>query len=271
MESEKAEFLVCPPHHLAPVDGASAWDDGRTSPDISGAYFEWGSFLQRLTREAGRRVAQVDAVRGAPLMAMASRAGLIRNGIAVPSSHRETWRDREAPVFRDTFMSAGFIVENLPEGVVFAGAADACFDESGTLWVAYGPDTAQDAHWALADIFGCEMRSLTMASRRFGNLERAFLPLPGGRLLWYPQGFSPQSAESIRTLIPESRRYAVGEAEANLLACASLVAGRHILMPFAMDPTMQWLRDNGFQPEIVPIGHWRFFGAGASSLVLRLD
>ncbi len=269
--SEKAEFLVCPPQFLGPVDGTSAWDDGRTNPDISGAFFEWGGFLQRLSREAARRVAQVEPVRGAPLMAMASRAGLVRNGIAVASSTRESWRDREASVYRDTFMRAGFIVETLPENLTFAGAADAVFDESGTLWVAYGPDTCRDAHWALADVFGCEMRSLTMSSRRYGNLERAFLPLPGGRVLWYPNGFAPESAESIRALVPESRRFAVGEVEANLLACASLVAGRHVLMPFAVDPTMQWLRDQGFLPEIVPLGHWRFFGAGCSSLVLRLD
>lgn len=270
MQVMTAEYLVCPPHHLAPVDGVSAWDDGRSDPDCGAAFVEWAGFLQRLVQVAGRRVAQAEAVRSAPLMPLVSGAGLVHKGIAVVARHRGYWRDDEAPYYRNLFVDAGFIVEALPEGVAFAGAADARFGDDGVLWVAYGPDTDQDAHWAIADILSCEMRSLTLKSRRFGHLERCFCPLPGGHLLWYPGAFETASEDSVRALVPENRRFAVSAAEADQLTCAALVAGRSVLLPYAAEATLTWLRERGLQPEVVAMPSLRTFGAGPASLALSV-
>lgn len=266
-----ADFLVCPPHRLSPVDGLSAWDDGTAPLDSGAAFSEWAGFLQRLVQVAGRRIAQAEALRSAPQMSLVSGAGLVHHGIAVVARQRGYWRDDEADYYRGLFVDAGFIVESLPDRVAFAGAADARFDDDGVLWVATGPDTDIDAHWALADILSCEMRSLVLRERRFGNLERCFCPLPGGHLLWYPPAFEPASEDSIRALVPDNRRLAVSKEEADNLACAGLVAGRTVLLSAATDSTLVWLRERGLHGEVVPMPHLRLFGAGPATLALALN
>jgi N-dimethylarginine dimethylaminohydrolase len=268
---QSAQFLICPPTAIRIEDGDSPFDDGVRQPLPDVVRSEWARVLAWMVHEARARVATLYPDTQSPHLWTTARAGLVHQGIAIPASPREEFRRQQIPRFVRAFTDAGCIVEPLPESVAFAGAVDVQMDDEGVLWVAYGPSTDASVPWELADRLGGEIRSLTLASRRYGFLERTLRVLPGRRLLWYPPGFDPASADAIRSAFPASRRKEIETAEADNLACASVIHGNHLLMPAASPTTLAWLKDQGFVPTVVALPEMRFYGASASTIVLRLD
>jgi len=267
---EPAQFLVCPPTAIRIVNEDSPFDDGERDPVPDAVRSEWARVLEWLVHEASARIATLESDPEFPHLWATARGGLIRQGIAIPASPKEELRRRQTPRFVRRFTEAGFIVEPLPDSVVFAGSVDVQPDDDGVLWVAYGPGSDASVPWELADRLGGEVRSLTLASRRYGFLERCFRLLPGRRLLWYPPGFDGPTGDAIRSAFPASHRREIVPGEADLLACASVVIGQRILMPAASPTTLAWLKDQGFLPAIVPLPKLRFFGGSASTLLLGL-
>lgn len=268
---QPAQFLISPPTAIRVEDGDSPFDDGMRQPVPDAVGAEWARVLEWLVHEARARVATLYPDPQWPHLWATARGGLVRHGIAIPANPREEFRLRQTPRFVRTFTDAGFIVEPLPDSVVFAGSVDVQIDADGVLWVAYGPGTDASAPWELADRLGGEIRSLTLASRRYGFLERCFRILPGRRLLWYPPGFDGPSGDAIRSAFPASHRREIEPGEADLLACAALVHGNQLVMPAASPTTIAWLKDQGVLPTIVPLPELRFLGASASTMVLGLD
>ncbi len=261
---------MCPPTVVRADDDDPPLNPGLDADPIA-TRAQWGSVLRWLVHDAGGKVATFETDDNSPFAWQASRGGLVRNGIAVPANSPSHWRSNQQSGTVRSFESAGFIVEPLPPDRRFAGAADAQFDDAGVLWVAYGPHTDAAVPWALSDRLGGEIRSLTLATRRFGLLERCFRILPGRRLLWHPPGFDPVAADAIRSEFPASHRREVEMSEAENGACCALVHGRRILLADGSAGTRSWLLDQGLLPEVVRVPDLVYYGAGPGSTALSLD
>lgn len=263
-------ILTCPPEYFGVDYVINPWMDGQIGRvDRARARGQWETLFEDVARVAD--IEQVAPLHGHPDMCFSANAGLVEGRRVVPGRFRMRERRGEEEPFVAWFERAGLGV-HLAGDDPFEGEGDALFQPGEPLlWAGYGVRTALATHPALARTFSVEVESLRLVDQRFYHLDTCFLPLPGGRLVYYPAAFDARSRARIEARIPAARRIAIDDADARRFACNALRIGDRLFVHDASPELRRSLSEAGFEVRRHPVDEYLKAGGGVKCLSLLLD
>ena len=144
-------------------------------------------------------------------------------------------------------------------------------DSEPLVWAGYGVRTGLEAHRALAERLRVRVVSLKLVDQRFYHLDTCFVPLPGGRIIYYPPAFDAESRLLIESLVPADRRIAVDDGDAFGFACNAVRLGRTLITSHASADLRRSLRECGYEVIVTPLTEFIKAGGAAKCLTLVLD
>jgi N-dimethylarginine dimethylaminohydrolase len=244
---------------------------------LDAAAIKSASTLRAELEKTGARVEIVAAVEDLPDLVFPANAAIVLDGRALVARFRHPERQGEEAVFRDAFLALearGLLCEvlELPDGVLQEGAGDCIWDaDRGFFWAGYGQRSTANSLSVIETVFEQRVVGLELATERFYHLDTCFCPLAGGRVLYYPPAFTPESLAVIRSHVrPEDRIEATSE-EAGAFCVNAVNIGRHIVMAKAPDSLRAKLRALGYDIAEVDLAPFILSGGGAYCMTLRLD
>ncbi len=269
--SAQASLLMCPPDFYDVEYVINPWMEGnihRASHEL--ALDQWRGLQHALEAEASIELARPQP--GLPDMVFTANAGLVIGNDAVVSRFLHRERRGEETHFKKWFAKHGFEVHELPPDLPFEGAGDALLDpEREILWAGYGQRSELDSHPLLAKIFGIEVLSLRLVSKRFYHLDTCFCPLARGFLLYFPGAFDADSNRLIEARVPAGQRLAIEETDALNFACNAVNVGDTVVLNQASAGLAKRLTAAGFRVVQTPLGEFMKSGGAAKCLTLSLS
>lgn len=264
-------ILVCPPDFFGVDYVINPWMEGHLGRvDRALAHTQWSELTEDFARLAS--VEEITPQVGSPDMCFTANAGLTSFDRVIPTRFQMPERAKEEEAFTDWFERAGFDVVPLPGEDAFEGEGDALFQPGEPLlWAGYGVRSALETHIVLGQSFGAEVVSLRLIDPRFYHLDTCFVPLPDGRLLYYPAAFDERSQRIIERRIPANKRIAVDEKDAIGFACNALRIEDQLFVNQASRPLRKSLAEWGFETHVRPVGEFLKAGGGVKCLSLILD
>jgi len=246
------------PEHLAAAQAASA-------------------NLKAALRAAGARVETIGAVRGLPDLVFPANAAIVLDGRVLLARFRHPERQGEEAVFRSVFArlkARGLVRElvDLPEGVLQEGAGDCIWDaERRLFWVGFGPRSNKASVGVIAKTFGQDVVPLELASDRFYHLDTCFCPLAGGKVLYYPDAFTPAAQATIRERVPKAQRIEASAAEAEAFCVNAVNLDTRLIMARAPASLRAKLGARGYSLTEIDLDPFILSGGAAYCMTLRLD
>jgi lysine-ketoglutarate reductase/saccharopine dehydrogenase-like protein (TIGR00300 family) len=268
---KKPRFLMCRPDHFSVEYVINPWMDGnvgRTSAQT--AMEQWKALHEIVSSLAD--VELINQGEGLPDMVFTANGGLALGESFILSHFARSQRQPEEPHYRKWFEGMGFEIHTLPHELLFEGGGDALFDTDGRrLWVAYGDRTSLESHPYIAKILDIEVVSLRLTDKRFYHLDTCLLPLPGGRLLYYPDALDTESNREIERIVPEVKRIAISNKDAVAFSANAICIGKTIVMNRCSDELKQKLESEGFDTVETDLSEFMKAGGSAKCLTLRLN
>ena len=265
--------MICPPTHFGVEYVINPWMSGQVgAASRHVAQQQWDALVATLRTIAD--VSMIEPGPGLPDMCFAANGGFALGNTFVLSNFAVSQRRPEAPLFRRWAESAGFDVLELPDDTAFEGEGDALWwphADEPTLWAGYGVRSALGAHLPLAERLRVRVVSLRLIDERFYHLDTCFVPLPEGRVVYYPPAFDERSRALVRSLVAADRLVEVGEEDALNFACNAIRIGRHWIANYASAPLRERLERWGYTVTTTPLAEFMKAGGAAKCLVLVLD
>ena len=263
-------ILMCEPGYFGVEYVINPWmRDQAGKVDRPLAERQWQALRTTLAEYV--RLAYVPPEPGVPDMVFTANAGLVHGERVIVSRFQAPERRREEPHLRRWFAGNGYTIVEWPDDVAFEGAGDALFDRGQPLlWVGYGfrSDAAAARH--VERSIGCRTVPLRLVDPRFYHLDTCLCPLEGGWLLYYPAAFDGPSQAMIRSLVPETKRIEVSEADALQFACNAVNIDGIVILNGASPALQDALRRAGFTPILIALSEFMKSGGAAKCLTLRL-
>ncbi len=233
--------------------------------------------LKQALQGLGGQVETIGAVHGLPDLVFPANAAVVLDDRALLARFRYPERQGEEAIFREVFCrlkKRGLIDEvvDLPEGVFQEGAGDAIWDaDRGFFWAGHGPRSSKASLGVIHKTFGQEVVGLELASDRYYHLDTCFCPLAGGKVLYYPPAFTPDSLAVIRARVPEAMRIEAEDEEAQAFCVNAVNLGSRIVMARAPDSLKAKLAGAGYSLTEVDLDPFILSGGAAYCMTLRLD
>ena len=278
--------LVCPPTHFGVEYVINPWMAGQVgaaSPEKAAE--QWEALVAILEGIADVHV--INAGPGLPDMCFTANAGLVLGETFVATRFAVSQRQPEEALHKEWAASAGFEIIDSQADLPFEGEGDALWwpqspqpgsarghpsqESPPLLWTGYGVRTALGAHKPLAERLRVRVESLRLVDARFYHLDTCFVPLPGGRVVYYPPAFDARSQRRIAALAPPAQRFAVDEEDARNFACNAIRIGRTWIANHASPALRQRLESWGYRVVTTPLTEFMKAGGAAKCLALLLD
>jgi N-dimethylarginine dimethylaminohydrolase len=261
-------ILMCRPDHFGVEYEINPWMHVDNQVDRTTAATQWDA-LHRAYTDLGEEIVLADPVAGLPDMVFTANAGVVWNGRAVLSRFRHPERQGEEPYWRDAFERYGFEVSAPPRDMSFEGAGDALF-VGDVLFCGHGFRTERAAHRFVGRALGVETVSVELVDPRFYHLDTCFCPLNQRTVLFAPHAFSPDSARTIRRLVPHVIEVPPDVAAG--FACNAIAIGNRVISSTAAGRLEDRLHDEGFDSVVaLPMTEFMKSGGGVRCLSLPLD
>ena len=266
-------LLVCPPTYFGVEYVINPWMAGNIgAASQPNAMRQWDSLVSILEDHADVRA--MEPRPGLPDMCFAANGGFVLDETFVPASFSVVQREPEAGWYRDWADAAGFDLATVEGTLAFEGEGDALWwpnDERPLLWAGYGVRTSLESHRALAGQLRVEVVSLRLVDQRFYHLDTCFVPLPGGRVIYYPPAFDERSRQQIESLVPADRRIEVGDEDALGFACNAVRLDQTLITSHASGALRRALDTWGYDVVTTPLTEFIKAGGAAKCLTLVLD
>lgn len=226
---------------------------------------------------AGARVETVGAVKDLPDLVFPANAAVVLDGRVLLARFRHPERQGEEAIFREVFCrlkKRGLVqdIVDLPEGLFHEGAGDCIWDKDRKLfWAGYGPRSSRGALAIIQGVFGQELVPLELASDRFYHLDTCFCPLAGGKVLYFPDAFTPKALAEIRARVPERQRIEATAEEAAAFCVNAVNIDAKVIMARAPDSLKKKLRARGYTVIEIGLDPFILSGGAAYCMTLRLD
>lgn len=257
---------MCEPTHFAVSYAINPWmTDNAGVVDVRRAHAQWQVLHDAIA--ALVPVALMPPVDGVPDLPFTANAGVLRDGIFVPSRFRHAERRGEEPHFTAWFASQGYNVRPLPGTLAFEGAGDV-LEQLGCdyLWMGVGQRTERGTVQPLSRLVDAEIVPLELADPRFYHLDTCFCPLPDGCVMYWPEALTQRARHEVEARIPRTRRIEIDEADACRFACNAVVIGRSVFANAMSDALAERLRGEGLSAECIDVGEFLRAGGGARCL-----
>jgi lysine-ketoglutarate reductase/saccharopine dehydrogenase-like protein (TIGR00300 family) len=271
MTESSTSILMCPPTHFDVQYVINPWMEGNIGKvRLTEAQKQWDALYRILSERC--RVRIVDPVPHQPDMCFVANAGLKLENVFVPTRFRVPQRAPEVPHYLDWFLRQDFDIRPIPDDCAFEGEGDALFQPGeDLLWAGYGVRSSLLAHKYLAEIFRCPVESLRLVDERFYHLDTCFMPLPGGKVLYYPPAFDDRSRGLICGYFSETSRIEAAEEDALRFCCNAMRVGRTLVANHASSGLRRKLDRWGFEVLTTELGEFILAGGAAKCLCLLLD
>ena len=274
-------FLMTDPRHYGVFYEINPWMQphtwGHDAQGLRTAAASSSAALCLAIEMAGGTVEILSPVEGVPDLVFPANAAVVLDGKVLVAHFKHPERQREEPVFRAAFQALkarGVVNEviELPSGVLQEGAGDCIWDaERGFFWAGYGQRSTLDSLKAIERVFGEKVVGLELATPRFYHLDTCFCPLAGGKLLYYPAAFTPQSLARIHAHLAPADRIEASAGEAQAFCVNAVNIGRQIVMAKAPESLHRKLTALGYRLHEVDLAPFILSGGGAYCMTLRLD
>ena len=267
-------LLVCPPSHFGVEYVINPWMAGNVGgASAAKAQSQWDALVAIL--EPLCDLETLTPAPGLPDMCFAANAGFVLESTFVPAVFSVRQRRPETAHAIGWAQDVGLTVQELPAEYAFEGEGDALWwpppDSEPLLWAGYGVRSQLEAHRRLSEILRVEVASLRLLDERFYHLDTCFVPLPEGRVIYYPPAFDERSQALIAARVPAERRIEVGEADALRFACNAIRVGRTLIANHASPGLQSRLEAWGYQVITTPLDEFIKAGGAAKCLTLVLD
>jgi len=271
MKSKSPSFLMCYPSYFNVQYVINPWMEGNIGKvHRSRAQKQWDGLFRILSDRC--EVDVVEPVEHQPDMCFIANAGLKLENLFVPTIFRVPQRAPEVDLYLKWFQSRDVDIRTIPDDCTFEGEGDALFQPgSDLLWAGYGVRSSLTAHKYLSELFRCPVQSLRLIDERFYHLDTCFMPLPGGRVLYYPAAFDKRSRELIRQYFSGPNRIEVGDEDAQHFCCNAVRIGRTLVTNFASPDLRRNLDAWEFDVIITDLSEFILAGGAAKCLCLYLD
>jgi len=271
LNATTSQWVMCRPDYYGIEYIINAWMEGHIGQaHTSTARHQWQELYQILASRTEVRF--IPPVKGVPDLCFTANAGLVMDNIFIPSNFRYPERQPEEPIYLSWFRDQGFSIKNIDPGIYFEGEGDALFQpEESLLWLGYQIRTDIAAQQSLETILNVEVIPLRLINPYFYHLDTCFMPLSGGRILYYPSAFDDASLQQIYARVPANNRLAVSTEDANHFSCNAIVCGDAIICNDASPELRAKLQDWGFEVICTPFTEFMLAGGAAKCLVLKLN
>lgn len=275
---DRPTFLMTDPgcfdvsYRINPWMDPKGWTPAHAQAAVAGS-----AALRAALVAAGAHVETIEAVKGLPDLVFPANAAVVLDGKVMLARFRYPERQGEEPILRSVFQrlkTRGLVHEivDLPEGLFHEGAGDAIWDADRRLfWCGYGPRSSKAAVPFVRKTFGHETIALELATEQFYHLDTCFCPLAGGKVLYYPPAFTPQSLASIRARVPEHGRIEASDEAAAAFCVNAVNLDARIIMAKAPESLRRTLRGRGYSLTEVDLSPFILSGGAAYCMTLRLD
>lgn len=172
-------------------------------------------------------------------------------------------RKDEVAFIEQWYRQNGYVIHHLDGTTIrdFEGMGDAIWHTGKRLiWGGYGFRSSLDAYKVVSETFNVPVVALELLHPAFYHLDTCFCMLNSTSALIYPEAFTPEGLELIRSLIPniiEANQY---EAE-ELFACnATCPDGKNVVIQYGCVEVNAKLREAGFTVHEVSTDEYRKSG-----------
>jgi N-dimethylarginine dimethylaminohydrolase len=280
-QAQKPRFLMCRPRHFAVTYSINPWMDPRAWADSGEALHataaqQWTG-LHRMLLACGASIETVEPQIGLPDLVFTANAAVVLGRKAVLARFLHPERQREQPVFAETFralQARGLFDEvvELPQGVTLEGAGDCLWDRWRDLfWIGSGFRSDAAAREVIEEQFGVRCLPLALADPNFYHLDTAFCALPAGEVLYYPGAFTRAALEIIHDQVAPAQRIPLNRADAARFAANAVCVDRVVVMSSCGDALRRALEGRGYTVATTPLDAFLRSGGSACCLTLRLD
>ncbi|MFZ5720558.1 MAG: dimethylarginine dimethylaminohydrolase family protein [Pseudomonadota bacterium] len=275
---DRPTFLMTDPGCFDVSYRINPWMDPKGwTPAHSAAACAGSAALRAALEAAGARVETIEAAKGLPDLVFPANAAVVLDGKVLLARFRYPERQGEEPIFRSVFQrlkTRGLVSEivDLPEGLFHEGAGDAIWDHDRRLfWCGYGPRSSRAAIPVIRKTFGHETVPLELATEQFYHLDTCFCPLAGGKVLYYPDAFTPDALATIRARLTESERIEASAEEAAAFCVNAVNLGERIIMAKPPESLRRTLKGHGYSVTEVDLSPFILSGGASYCMTLRLD
>jgi N-dimethylarginine dimethylaminohydrolase len=268
--------LMCEPVHYRIEYEINPWMRRSNAVEGPRALEQWRD-LHRALLDLGVRVELVEQQPGVPDMTFTANAGIAMGRRFIPANFRYPEREAEEPYFIEWFRDRGYEVTPVHRPHYWEGEGDV-LPAGDRVFGGYRFRTEERAFDHLDEIMEREIVRLELVDERFYHLDTCFCPLGGGRAMYYPPAFSPDSRACIERSFDDL--VAVPEEDALRFACNALVVNgrgseaggdRAVVMNTGCEETAEALRRRGFRPVETPTDEFIKAGGSVKCLLLMLD
>lgn len=257
---------MCRPEYYGVEYEINPWMHVEVEVDRTRAVEQWDA-LHRAYLDLGETIELAEPVAGLPDMVFSANAAVLWQGQAVLSNFRHSERQGEEDHWADTLQGLGFTVHRLARDLAFEGAGDALF-VGDRLFCGHGFRTDHGSHCCVARLLDVEVISLRLVDERFYHLDTCFCPLNDSTVLFAPDAFAPESAQTVRRLVPHVIEVPVEVAAG--FACNAMVVGDQVVSSLAIRGLAPKLCAAGFRTIALPMGEFMKAGGGVRCLSLPL-
>lgn len=254
-------IALCKPDFYGIKYKINPWMDIHNDANHDLAVSQWQSLKNKLT-ELGINLWFIKPRPNLPDMVFAANAGLLVNDTFILSNFRYAERKGEEVWFRKFFEEQGYKV--IQSSCFFEGAGDALF-LSNHLVCGYGFRSDLESY---SEINYDNKLMAELIDPHFYHLDTCFCPLQDGQYLIFPEAFSQESLNQIRSVGNEE--IIVPKEEALKFACNAVLIGRNVILPDGCPQTMTKLEERGYTPRPLDMSEFIKAGGACKCLTLKL-
>jgi len=262
---------MCSPTYFDVQYVINPWMEGNIGKvRRSRAQKQWDALFRILSDRCDVHI--VEPVSGRPDMCFVANAGLKLENLFVPSIFRVPQRVPEVPEYLKWIHAHDFEIKNIPDDCTFEGEGDALFQPGeDILWAGYGVRSSLTSHKYLTEFFRCPVNSLRLIDERFYHLDTCFVPLPEGRVMYYPAAFDRRSRELIQNHFDVSNRIEVSDGDAQLFCCNAVRIGNTLVTNHTSDILRRKLEAWDLDVLTTDLSEFILAGGAAKCLCLLLE
>jgi len=263
-------FLMCKPEHYGIEYEINPWMHKENVVDPKLALQQWQTFYDEL-----KSVAEVELIQqkpGLPDMVFTANAGLTFKSFKVFALSKFAHDERmpEEEHFKQWFADRGYKV--FQPKTMFEGAGDA-LRIGNQMMIGHGFRSQEESGPFIhrlglmnePETFGYSM--IQLVDPRFYHLDTCYCPLKNHDFIFYPDAFTPESADQLRE--HGGTEIAVIEEEAERFACNAVLAGDHVFLPSGCPNTVEKLTELGYTPHEMEMSEFLKSGGACKCLTLR--
>ena len=260
-------ILMCPPEYYGIEYEINPWMSRSRQADRELAKKQWQNLYDILQSKLDLKISLLEPQKGVPDLVFTANAGLVHEGIFIPSNFRYPQRQKEAPFYHQWFEKEGYEICPLPEELYFEGEGDALL-LGEDLFAGYRIRSDIRTHIYLGKILEKRVLSLELVDSKFYHLDTCFCPLSSWAVAYYPSAFDLYGQRVIKADV--MLKIEVSPPEAHRFACNAVVVGQKAVLNTGCPDLKNSLETLGYEIYETDLSEFIKAGGSAKCLVLFL-